>query len=153
MRWINELSKEQRAGLLLLNVYERVRREYQNGYRAWEIVNKEIVEERRFKVAVNVANWLTAKYPHWDLTHKEVRWTGYIKHAFRQLAPTIPHLAQLKNPVLLKNYFAGAPDWTPPERSALEMDQIYAKVLADDFKPARARAALGLRPRVDSDLK
>jgi hypothetical protein len=147
--FLEGLTQEQRDGIMVGLCYERVRREYQGGYRLWPVLGPEILEGASFKTAMTVAAW--CQRLRWNLTWREVRWQGYIKSAFRQLAPTIPHLGQLKNRRLVRTYVAAAPKWKPPSRTSAQLDALYRRVLHPSLASTEAMALLGLRPPAQPD--
>lgn len=133
--FINELTEEQGRAMVLLRVFEKIRGEF-CGYGFVSAIPKrrEDLESTTFKRAVGAAKFLIEKgfAPGVD----DVHWVGFVRSIFEKLAPQIPSISQLQNPVHLKDYTAGrvTAEENPQKRSLEELREIYAKVLLPDFR-------------------
>lgn len=147
MQWLKGLTPDQRRAMVFALAYERVRRNQGHfGYRIFPELAPAVLELHSFKTCLTVVLWLDQT--GWKISWSEIHWQGYIKYAFRELRPTIPHVGQLKNMRLLRSYLASAPDdWEPPQRSSADLDRIYRKVLDPELATTSMLAALGLRPQ------
>jgi len=145
------LEPVERNALTFAMAYEKIRRELgQFGYRVFPEISPVVLELSSFKTSRTVVKWL--EHTGWKISWTEVHWQGYIKFAFRQMAPTVPQLGQLRNGMLLRRYLASAPDaaeWEPPKRPREDLERIYRACLDPLLATTPVLAALGLRPRFE----
>lgn len=107
MNWRLELSPEDKDAYTFSFAYAKVRARYQNGYKLFKAEGPEILQSRRFKTARTVAKWFSKS---WSVTRKQPNLEGYIEYCFRRMEPTVPHLGQLRNEKLIREFIAAAPD-------------------------------------------
>ncbi len=145
MNWRLELSQEDKDAYTFANTYERVRKQSQKGYRMFREDSPEILISRNFKTARTLSKWFKLA---WNVSRKQPNLEGYVTYVFTRMAPTVPHLGQLRNNRLLGEFIAAAP--TGVEIKTLkphELTDLYRKHLSPELRHTQTLAALGLIPK------
>lgn len=141
MNWRLELSQEDKDAYTFASTYARVRKTYQAGYRLFKADGPEVVNEPRFKTARTLAKWFRES---WNVSRKQPNLEGYVAYCFKRLAPTVPHLGQLKNRKLLGEFIAAAPEIKVKELDPHELTALYRKSLSPELTHTQTLAMLGL---------
>jgi hypothetical protein len=130
------LSDEQRRTLVLLEYYEKTRRESgQFGYRALPCSLEDITADH-FKSPLvkqfdTLRRWLEER--GWNIGESHLTWMGYVRYAFVAFAPTVPMPGQLCNAVLLKRYLGSFATNAPKRRTPQQLEDIYKRVVRKDI--------------------
>lgn len=145
LAWIDNLTPLDRKAYVFMLAYQKARRQTQGGFSVGYVLEPEIILKSPFKQCRTVVKWLEKE--GWKITWKEVHWQGYLKHAFKEMAPTVPMPGQLRNWRLLRGYLGThAENTTAPIRSKKELHDLYRKVLRPELlEDGSFMGALGLQ--------
>lgn len=141
----SQFSNDEKRALMVAHLYETIRREKQKFYKCFP---EDLVDPRThpsFKSCITVASWLESEGA--KVTYKKLDWQCFIKFVFDRLAPTIPHVGQLKNQKLFGDYLKSAPDRRPVDLlSNDKLEALYRKILNPELvKEVGLMEKLGLR--------
>lgn len=129
---VDLLPIESQLAFLVMQVYERQRRERQSGYFCFRVLDDDIVNSSIFKQFRTVAAWLTEL--GFDIRWAQVHWIGYIENIFREFKDNVPQPGQLKNNFLMKRYLSTASNVADEQiRSREDLARIYKKVLRPEL--------------------
>jgi len=131
---LNECAKhfsdEDKRTLILGLYYEKLRREYEHthSYLVFGGYGPEIKNTRNFRVFETVRKWLEKNGSL--VTKGNQFWAGYFKRVFERSHPNKPHPAQMKNPVVLKQYFSSSAveDNNTTAITEEKLREIYSKI-------------------------
>lgn len=141
MNWRLELSQEDKDAYTFASTYARVRKSYQAGYKIFKVDGPEVLRDRRFNTAKTLAKWFKQS---WSVSRKQPNLEGYVAYCFKRLAPTVPHMGQLKNLKLLGEFIAAAPELEVKELQPHELTALYRKCLSPELRHTQTLARLGL---------
>lgn len=144
MSWVRDLTLEEQRGLTFAFAYERARASRQRGFKLWRKFSKESLDTPKFRTARTLSKWFQEK---WSVTRKEVNLDGYVEYVFDRLSPTIPHLGQLKNERLIREFISSCPNPKKVRlniKSESEMRDLYRSILSEEFSSSKGLQSLGL---------
>lgn len=134
--WTEQLSQDQKRGLLLLRAYEKAcKKACGGGYRTDPITDESCLSRPSFKQAVTVAKWLEKE--GFKVGVREVNWSGYMEYVFDHFSriKMVPAVGQLKNSVLLQKFFQhhSVSFAAPVGRSDSRLEQLYGRILLPEI--------------------
>lgn len=134
MSWEEKLPAIDRKALVLVRLYEEARQKNgQFGYKVVREWNSQVLNSVQFKQGLTVTKWL--KSNDVELSWSDTFLSGFINYAFKALNPHIPHIGQLKNKKLLREFLRSLPEQeSAPQRDVESLEGLYSRVIRPELR-------------------